>query len=252
MRRISVLNFKGGVGKTSLTTNLAYSLSSRGYKTLIVDCDMQANASGLIPKDQRLPITLTHVLRGENDLNEAIQKARENLYLVASDRNLNQAANYIVTVGLRGYNTLKNAIKKLDGFDFVFFDHSPSYNAISESAILASTEILIPCELAPYPVEGLLDMIQKLDETLAELEHEVDITGIIPFKLDKRYAITEIYLTDLKKTFNEQIKNPIRTDSTITRAQSMGQTVYEYDKNSKAVEDFNIITEMMLKKEVYT
>jgi chromosome partitioning protein len=90
MRRISVLNFKGGVGKTSLTTNLAYSLSIKGYKTLIVDCDMQANASGLIPKDQRLPITLTHVLRGENDLNEAVQKARENLFLVASDRNLNQ------------------------------------------------------------------------------------------------------------------------------------------------------------------
>jgi cellulose biosynthesis protein BcsQ len=59
-------------------------------------------------------------------------------------------------------------------------------------------------------------------------------------------------LTDLKKTFNKQIKNPIRTDSTITRAQSMGQTVYEYDKKSKAVEDFNIIPEMMLKKEVYT
>jgi cellulose biosynthesis protein BcsQ len=63
--------------------------------------------------------------------------------------------------------------------------------------------------------------------------------------------MTEIYLTDLKKAFNEQIKNPIRTDPTITRAQSMGQTVYEYDKSSKAVEDFNIITEMMLKKEMH-
>jgi cellulose biosynthesis protein BcsQ len=99
-------------------------------------------------------------------------------------------------------------------------------------------------------VEGLIEMIQKLDETLAELEHEVDITGIVPFKLDKRYSITEIYLTDLKKTFNGQIKDPIRTDSTITRAQSMGQTAYEYDKNSKAVKDFNLITKMILEKEV--
>src|SRR3712207_5977762 len=87
MRRISFLNFKGGVGKTSLSTNVAHKLALMGYKTLLVDCDIQANASNLIPQAARKPVTLTHVLKEEAIFQDAIQEARDNLYLVAADMN---------------------------------------------------------------------------------------------------------------------------------------------------------------------
>src|SRR3954467_7905699 len=127
MKRISILNFKGGVGKTSISTNAAHKLAMMGYKVLLIDCDIQHNASNLIPQKDRKTKTLTHVIKGEVTFEEAIQKARENLYLIAADRNLDKAQNHIVITGIKGYKLLRNATKSLTGYDYVIFDHSPFY-----------------------------------------------------------------------------------------------------------------------------
>jgi len=141
----------------------------------------------------------------------------------------------------------RSATRSLTTYDFVFFDHSPSYSAVTETVLLVSEEILIPCELAPYAVTGLLEMISKLTETLQGLDHEIDIQGIIPFKLDQRYAMTELYLTSLRKRFGDLVVPSVRTDSTISRAQSLSQTVFEYDPRSKAVEDFTALATLLLR-----
>lgn len=247
MRQISILNFKGGTGKTSLVTNLAHALAQQKQRVLVVDCDLQANASSLLP-EQREP-TLTQVLKGDASFTDAIQVAREGLAILPADNKLNTAANHIVATGIQAYNTLRRAVRNLEGYDFLLFDHSPNYTAITETALLASNEMLIPCELAPYAVSGLINMITKLTETLGDLDHEVDITGIVPFKLDHRYSMTEIYLSSLQKRFGELIIRPVRTDSTIARAQSLNQSVFEYDPKSKAVEDFTALAQRLLSRE---
>ena len=194
MRQISILNFKGGTGKTSLVTNLAYALTQQKQRVLLVDCDLQANASSLLP-EQRNP-TLTHVLKGDASFSDAIQTARENLDILPADTKLNTAANHIVATGIQAYNTLRRAARNLEGYDFLLFDHSPNYTSITETALLASNEMLIPCELAPYAVSGLINMITKLTETLGDLDHEVDITGIVPFKLCDLNSISTNPLKD--------------------------------------------------------
>jgi chromosome partitioning protein len=244
MRRISILNFKGGTGKTSLATNLAYALALQKKRILLIDCDLQSNASSLLP--ERRDPTLTHVLKGEALLSEAIQPAREYLDLIPSDQDLHTAANYITAMGMRAYATLKSATRNMTTYDFLFFDHSPSYSPITEAALLASDEMLIPCELAPYAIQGLVDMITKLGDTLSGLDHEVTMTGIVPFKLDQRYSMTEQYLTSLKKRFGERIIHPVRTDATISRAQSLGQTVFEYNPRSKVAGDFLVLADYLL------
>jgi len=246
MKRISILNFKGGVGKTSISTNSAHKLALMGYKVLLVDCDIQANASNLVPQNDRKPKTLTHVLQGEATFEDAVQQARENLYLITADSNLDKAANHIVISGIKGYKLLRNATRNLTGFDVVIFDHSPFYTAISESALWASDEMIIPTVLEPFSVEGILKTIAKLSETLGELEHEVNITGIVPTKVDKRFAMSDSYYKSLLDTFQERVITSIRTDETIKKAQSLGQTVFEYDKNSKAAEDFSKLTDVIV------
>ena len=246
MKRISFLNFKGGVGKTSLSTNSAHKLALMGYKVLLIDCDIQHNASNLIPPKDRKATTLTHVVRGEARFEDAIQQARENLYLIAADRNLDKAQNHIVITGIKGYKLLRNATKNLTDYDFIIFDHSPFYTAISESALWASDEMIIPTDLEPFSVEGILETIAKLSETLGELEHEVKIAGIVPTKVDQRYSMSNMYYQSLRDTFKERVIHPIRTDATIKKAQSLGQTVFEYDKNSKAAEDFTKLTDMIV------
>src|ERR687884_472404 len=116
MKRISILNFKGGVGKTSISTNAAHKLALLGHKVLLIDCDIQHNASNLIPLKDRKPKTLTHFIKGEATFEDTIQKARENLYLIASDRNLDKAQNHIVIEGIKGYKLLRNATRSLNGF----------------------------------------------------------------------------------------------------------------------------------------
>ncbi len=248
-RRISILNFKGGVGKTSLATNLAHALALQGARILLVDCDMQGNTSTLLT-EIREP-TLTHVLRGQADFTRAIKQARPHFDLVPADKNLNKAANHIVGEGRHAYYQLRRAIEKLDGYDFILFDHSPKYDAVTESALLASTEMLIPCELSPFSVEGLLDMFEKLEETL--VDHSLDMTGIVPFKLDRRLQMHLSYMNDLQSSFEGRVFPAVRTDAAVSKAQSFHITVFEYDERekqrSKATEDFKAVAARIAKEE---
>ena len=239
MRSISVLNFKGGVGKSTLATNLGHALALRGVPVLIIDCDLQANASTLLP-EPTTP-TLTDVLMGRAALPEAIRQAREDLWIVPADKNLDQAAKHVSSEGMRGYYRLRKGIERAHDFDVILFDHSPSYSAVTEAALLASTEMLVPCELAAFAIEGLLQMFEKLEDTL--VEHTLTLSGIVPFKLDRRIKMHLSYLNDLKETFGEKILPAIRTDSVVGRAQSRHQTVFEYDDTSKAAEDFRLLAD---------
>jgi cellulose biosynthesis protein BcsQ len=181
-------------------------------------------------------------------LTAAIQEARERLHIVPADKDLNTAANHIVASGMKSYYILRNAMKQLQGYDYILFDHSPSYSPITESALLASQEMLIPCELASFAVQGLLNMLEKLNATLSDLDHELDLCGIVPFKLDMRYSMSHQYLESLKATFGEKILQPIRTDATVPRSQSIQETVFEYDHRSKVAEDFSQLAVFVMQK----
>jgi len=232
-RRVSVFNMKGGTGKSTLSVNLAHALALQGQRTLLIDCDLQGNASSILP-EQSKP-TLTDVLTGQATLEQAIKGARAGLDVVPADRQLNSAANYIVSKGRKAYTVLRRAVQELTQYDIILFDHSPSYSTITEAALLASEELLVPCELAPYPIEGLLTLFDKLGEELDD--HQLALTGIVPFNVDLRYAMSHQYIDELRKTFGEKVTSAIRTDAAIPRAQAHHKTIFEYDAQSKAAQD---------------
>ena len=232
MRCISIINFKGGVGKSSLAMNLGHLLALRGYQVLLIDCDLQANSSSLLATFE--PPTLTHLLQGQASLKTVVRSARKGLYVLPSDRDLNIAAAYI-HARRSAYYTLRNAVRQVRGCDFVLFDHAPGYTPVTEAALLASQEILIPCELEPFAVQGLFHMFHKLDQTMSD--HRLMTTGIVPWNVDRRYLMTLKYLGDLKKAFGHLITPLVRSDATIPRAQSVAQTIFEYNPKSRAAGD---------------
>lgn len=134
-RRISVINLKGGTGKSSLSMNLAHLLALRGYSVVLIDCDMQGNSSSLLPRWE--PPTLTHFLRGEAPFPAIIRPARDRLAIIPSDRDLNTAATYIAS-RRHAYYTLRDAVQRLR-CDFVIYDHAPSNSPVTEAALLASS-----------------------------------------------------------------------------------------------------------------
>lgn len=250
MRTISILNFKGGVGKTSLVINVGHKLAMEGKNVLIIDCDLQKNASTLL-KDPKPP-TLLNVLRETATVEEAIQNARPNLDVLPSDTNLDRAAAYIISSGNDGYYILKHELDKIKAmqvYDFVLFDHSPSYGAVTESALLASDEIIIPCELGTFSVEGLLQMIDKLKDTLSKRNHALDVSGLVPTKYNASIAMHGTYLKDLQAEFAEAVLPTVRQDSAIGKSQHFHKSVFEYDPHSKAAEDFTTIAHILIGKE---
>lgn len=249
-RTISILNYKGGVGKTTLAINLGDELRRRNYNVIIVDCDRQRNSSSIIPKETEIGATLLEVLMGQAQLFNATYEARPGLYVVPAHTDLDQAAKHLTISGVRTLKALKYGVENLDGVDFVLFDHAPSYNPITDAALLASSEILIPVELESFSIDGLVDMINKLTaQTLPELEHELRITGIVPSNLDFTKTMTNMYLASLKETFGERVTPGVRTDAQISKAQSVKQTIWEYNPRSKGAEDYATIADLLLKKE---
>jgi chromosome partitioning protein len=168
MRCISIINFKGGVGKSSLAMNLGHLLAHDGYRVLLIDCDLQANSSSLLEACK--PPTLTHFLQGQTSFDTVVRQARQNLYVIPADRDLNAAAAYI-HARRNAYYILRNTVWKVRNCDFVLFDHAPGYTPVTEAALLASREILIPCELEPFAVQGLFNMFQKSEPQSLREDH---------------------------------------------------------------------------------
>lgn len=249
MRTISILNFKGGVGKTTIAINLADALSRAGKRVLLIDGDRQRNTTSILPGyalNVNYQPSLREVLMGEAPLTDAVRTARPNFFVVPSHSDLEQAGKYISTNSIRTLKLLRSAVKNLSEYDFILLDHSPSYSTITDAMLLASEEMLIPVELEPYAFEGLLDMIDKIGKVLTELEHEVSITGYIPNNLDYTKAMTQRYLSDLKTGFANRVTTPIRTDARISKAQEQHKTAYEYDPRSKGTADFTTLAEYLL------
>lgn len=253
-----VLNFKGGVGKTSTAIHLAYYFSViLGLKVLLIDCDFQANASSGLLKEIESP-TLTDVISNRVPLHKAIRPAREDgLYLLPSDSDLDKASKHIVSSGMGGYTLLKSSLDLLEQgkqlrefdkkesfaggdqyqFDVIIFDNA-GLTPVTESAMYASNAMLIPVEMEYFSFEGLYVMKEKLDEVMSSMMHELDVLGIIPYNIDERFKMTRDYSRLIQQDFQTEVTPAIRTDATVKYAQSHAQTVFEYDVNCHASEDF--------------
>ncbi len=252
MKVVSVLNFKGGIGKTTITLNLSDMLRRHGKKVLLIDGEGQRNSTSILPdynRETNYPYTLLQVLRGECALTQAIREARPNFYILPGHSDIDKAATHLAEGGQRTLKRLQSGVRSLTEYDFVFIDHSPSYSKITNALLVASEYMLIPVQLEPFSVEGLLTMINKLAQELAEIEYEVDTLGIVPNELDFSHAMTRAYLQDIQDYFGEQVTPYIRTDTKISKAQEKHLTVFEYDPRSKGSEDFETLAQFVLTKE---
>lgn len=238
MRSYSVLNFKGGTGKSSVVENLADAFCRQGKRVLVLDGDRQRNSSSTLLRGDREP-TLADVIEGRKELASAIVEAKPYLYVVPGSGDLDVTSSYVV-MHRKSYYVVKKELANLQGIDVVLIDHAGAFTPVMEALLLASEAMLIPCELEPYAVSGLFDMFRKLEDNLTD--HSLQNAGIIPYNIDLRYGMTRQYLADLKKEFGDLITAPVRTDALVRNAQSLKMTVLEYEETyhekSRAAEDF--------------
>lgn len=249
MRTISVYNAKGGVGKTTVSVNLAGALARRGRRVLLVDTDLQGNASRIARCEQPRP-TLSDVFLHGIPFSEAIHAvAPAGFDLVPADPNLDQAAQQLLfKPGL--LFALRKGLRQISaGYDFCFIDHSPNLTPITLAGLLASEELVVPLELSPYAVDGLQMVMTKVSEALDNAEHGLSLVAVVPIALDRRLKMAREYLEALRQhpDYGPLVTPPIRTDANIPWSQEHDQTIFEFAPNSKAAVDFIRVAEWLEK-----
>lgn len=204
---ISIVNQKGGVGKTTTAINLAAALAILNKKVLLIDLDPQGNAStGFgIALSQRQK-TIYEILIGECDIEQALIPTKfSDLKIITSTVDLSACEVELVGVEKREY-LLRRALKNLvHNFDYILIDCPPSLGILTINALTASDSVLIPMQCEFFSLEGLSHLLTTLDLIKDNLNHHLTITGIILTMHDRRNKLTEQVETDVRDYLKEKV-----------------------------------------------
>ncbi|MCP4690805.1 MAG: ParA family protein [Desulfobacterales bacterium] len=248
-RTICITNQKGGVGKTTTAVNLSASLAVSERKTLLVDCDPQANATTGIGLDKTaIKKTLYHGLIGETDLKDLIVDSEiETLKVVPSNVELIGFEIEMVASHERE-NTLKNLLEAVkDDYEFIILDCPPSLSLLTVNAMTAADNILIPLQCEFYALEGLSQLLQTYKRVKQALNTDLAISGILLTMFDKRTNLSHQVAEDAKKYFKDLVyKTVIPRNIRLGEAPSFGKPILLYDANSiGALSYFELAREIM-------
>jgi chromosome partitioning protein len=240
-RVIAIANQKGGVGKTTTAINLAASLAAAELRTLLIDCDPQANASsGLgFRKDARRR-SLYHLFLEQAPLAEIIVKTElEGLDLVPSDKNLIGTTVELVGLERREYR-LKEAIDTLQHqYPFVLLDCPPSLDILTVNALVAADSILIPIQCEYFALEGVSELLDTLIRIRRNLNPRLAVEGIVLTMFDERTNLSNQVAQDLRDFFGTQVfQTTIPRNVRLAEAPSHGKPILLYDIKSRGADSY--------------
>jgi chromosome partitioning protein len=229
---ISVVNQKGGVGKTTTAVNLATIFAVMNKKVLLIDIDSQGNtSSGLGIKQIERKITSYHLFTGLSCIKEAIIETEiPNLSIITANTNL--AAIEIDIINLdNNENILLDRIAQIkDSFDYIIIDCPPSLNLLTLNALVACDEVLIPMLCDFYSLEGLSHLLKTVEVVEKKLNPRIKIGGILFTMYDKRNRLTEQVEKDVRSCLGDLVyKTTIPRNVRISEAPSHGKAAIIYD-----------------------
>ncbi|MBC2857383.1 ParA family protein [Cetobacterium sp. 2A] len=243
MKIISLLNFKGGVGKTTSTHSIGAALSNFGKKILLIDLDPQGTLT-FLSTDKNIENSSTELLFHKITPEECILKETEFDIIPSS---IKLATSELELNGHYGKEfKLKTALESLkDSYDYILIDCPPSLSVFTLNALTASTDLIIPCECELASLEGLELLLATLGTPIKALNPDLKILGILPTKLDGRKNISrEVY-----ETLQEEHKNllpPIRINSKLSELGIEKVSIFKYDKNSNGAKDYFKVAQVIL------
>lgn len=247
---IQIQNFKGGVGKTTTSINLAAAMAGKGMKVLVVDLDHQGNTTkGLgYPVKESTP-TIYHVLKDiDFDFSGAVATVRDNLDLIPSDSRTAGLEDILHQMPRRE-EMLKIKLKDASDWDVIILDCPPAHGLIHLNALLFAEYIIFPVTPEVWSYDGLEGVLGSIKRMHKYFSYKPTIIGALPTILDERYSLTGEVRKLLEETFGtEKLLPPIRTDAKLKNSQKRGQTIFEFAPRSRAAEDYDRLADEVLRR----
>jgi chromosome partitioning protein len=243
---ISLLNHKGGVGKTTSAINIAAGLAQLGKQVLWIDLDAQANV-GLSLGIPRQKFTIYEALRGESELIPYTYK--EGLDVVTSTLDLSGAEMELINEAGREYilRELFEAVQ--DDYDFIILDCPPSLGLLTLNALTSSDFVYIPLQTQFLALQGLAKMKQVIDKVRFRLNKKLEIGGVIATMYDSRKVLNRDVVDTIRKYFGEKVfKTLIRNNISLAEAPAQRQDIFSYNKNSNGAKDYMSLCKEILER----
>jgi len=244
MRIITVINQKGGTGKTTVTMNLGVALALMGKKILLIDFDPQANLTYSFgirnPKN-----TIVEVLQGKQTIQTILVK-KEGLDIAPSSSLLADLEVSIINkIGRE--QLLQDRLKGLKEYDYVFIDSPPSLSILTINALTTAGEVLIPLQMEILSLQGLTQLLKTIDEVKNVLNKKLSITGIVVSMYDGRRRLSSEILNEIKNNLKEKVFNSlIRICVKIAEAPSFAKSVLSYAPSSEGAIDYKNLAKEFL------
>jgi len=250
MRKIALVNQKGGCGKTTTAINLACLLANAGKKVLLIDLDPQGHAGlGLGARVDQEDNTIYEVLLGEIAIHEAIQELRDNLDAVLSDVVLSAFEQVMAGAVEREYKLTQSLIDIEDHYDYLIMDSPPSVGLLTFNGLVAADEVIIPVDPSFFSLHGLGKLLDTIEIIQGRVNHQVTIR-ILPTNIDRRTNFCREVVETLKSRFPENcFETIINTSTKLREAASRGKAISEYDENCTAFHDYHNLTREILDEE---
>ncbi len=247
---ICIANQKGGVGKTTTAINLSAALAVSEKRTLLIDCDPQANAtSGLGIDRSRLDNTLYHGMLGRaGAANLIVDSEIATLKVIPADVEL-IGFEVEMMANPNREKALKNLILGLNqSFDYIFLDCPPSLSLLTVNALTAADSVLIPLQAEYYALEGLGQLLNTINRIKRNLNPDLTIAGILLTMFDKRTNLAYQVAAEAQKYFEALVfKTMVPRNVRLSEAPSFGKPILLYDATSAGAQSYFELAKEILK-----